>query len=94
MEPDRGFTRRLGGPDHVQHLLQGHLRTVVDLTALSDILQQLRVHQTAGVDHHIRLAQQPGSPDGDKVRRPAARSYKVNHTIAPPLIFRGHSFLL
>ena len=79
VQPHRHPALRLGGTDHLHHLLQRHLRTVVYLTARAGVRQQGRVHQAPGVNHHVRLPQQTRAPDRDQIRRSAAGSYEMYH---------------
>ena len=64
-----------------QDLLQGHLRAVVDGAVRFAQLQQRRIHQTAGVDDHVRRFQKLRPPEGDEVRRTGPRSHEMNHNL-------------
>ena len=42
-------------------------------------LQQLRIYKAPGIDHLVRLPQEPGPPEGDEVRRAAAGAHDMYH---------------
>ena len=63
----------------LQYLLQGHLGAVINGAVRTAQLQQGGIHQTAGVNHHIRLSEQFRPPESDQVRGSRPRPYKVDH---------------
>ena len=71
--------RRLKG---LEHLLQGHFCAVIDPAVLPAQPQQHRIHQTARINHHIRLFQQFRSPQSDEIRRTGSRAHKMYHGCA------------
>ena len=79
MEPDCGLALSLRPDDHGGGFRQRHFCAVVDFTAGLTVVQQLRIHQGPGIDHHIRFRKEPGPPDGDQVHRAAAGAYKMYH---------------
>ena len=79
MEPGGGFPIPLRLLADRKDLFQCHLGTVVYLAVLLAQPQQYRIHQTARIDHHIRLSEQLCPPQGDKIRRTGPCSYKVYH---------------
>ena len=63
----------------LQYLLQGHLGAVINGAVRPAQLQQGGIHQTTGVDYHVRLSEQLRPPEGDQVRGSRPRPYKVDH---------------
>ena len=71
---------------HLQHFIQIHGRTVVDLCIFSAVLQDLRIHKRAGVDNDIRLCDETLSLHRDELR--------ISGACADEIQFSHNNFLL
>ena len=71
---------------HLQHFIQIHGRTVVDLCIFSAVLQDLWIHKRAGVDDDIRLCDETLSLHRDELRIPRACADEIQ--------FSHNNFLL
>ena len=81
METDSGLALGLGLTDDGNDLLQRHFRAVVDRTVLFCVVQQRRIDERTGVDHDVRLAEQPRTAHGDEVRCAAPGADKMYHKL-------------
>ena len=90
MQPDGGLPRLLRLLDDGNHFFQGHFCAVMNLAAFLAVFQQRRIHQRTGVDHHIRLLEQPLPPNRYQIHGAASRAYKMHHD-APSLHFSSSS---
>ena len=79
MQAHRGFILSLCPFDDGKHLLQRHQCAVMYFAGSFAALQQLRIHEAAGIDHHISLFQKLRTAQGNQVRCTGTCSDKMNH---------------
>ena len=64
------------------HAFERYGRRLDDLGTGSGVLEDALLDEASGPDHHVGLADEPGPPDRQQVRRPRPRPYEPHLTQA------------